>query len=938
MKDITPTIRLFAREHTTGRETALGEVDFPQEKDPCEIQGLRFTLAPPPSLGEHDLALKFPFQGGCVITLVSVFLRDSLDIPLPGPGVYSTGAQFTSTDATQNAPEDAVTQFAFVQGPGELVFTYAGLSRTLPAPALLHVDLRMAFDDPQDVLNFIRDKNQAAATPDTDCGVESLYTERIKQLEYETHYLRERLSAIENSRTWRTARQIITRMERVPMVSRLKRVVLRKRAKARADALPGLERLPAKFPKLTKPVCVLVPVYNGVDALRALADSLEQTHPNPNPLLLFLFIDDGSPDKGVQELLSSHRFFQRHDVQVEANAQNLGFVRTVNRGIKISPPQSDLILLNADTQVFGHAFAILQDVAERHNQECGLAQVGSVTPLTNNGTIASLFNWPDGGNMPEDLTPEMCAAAVEAARLKTPDQSAPTGVGFCMYMPRLALNIVGDLDAERFGLGYGEENDWCRRGAEQGFQHLICTETFVYHQEAQSFGAEQKQQLLETNMRALLERHPDYMGEVERYVTVDPLSQARERLLQGLGLLPPKHMKSIILVLHNNPDCGFGGTEWHVKWLTRALLIAQLSEGAIHITQVFPETRDGALHVVFRTPGDPNGAPDTETAFPAAECGDITGMVFSAADVLHCHHLRNMPKTVLDAIAHARPQRKIFTAHDFDALCPATNMIGPDKKYCSSPQDIARCNSCLSRILNKDESITAYRERTGEVLRTFDTLLFPSQSARSIFTSVYSGLGNTQEVFPHFLPCADDAKVVRNASAPARDAQRTLVFLGEISDLKGRKLLMEAGPTLQAAGYHLEVWGHASGLPKGLAEIRPYSSWKALPALAAQARPFAVCMPSIWPETFSYTLFEALTLIRRPVVVGPFGNPAEYVTTHNVGAALATVSPQALIDAVQHVEDNVEQLMNNVLRKAPEILSNSTLRGYIERYIAFFEE
>ena len=65
----------------------------------------------------------------------------------------------------------------------------------------------------------------------------------------------------------------------------------------------------------------------------------------------------------------------------------------------------------------------------------------------------------------------------------------PTTVGFCMYIRRAALADVGLFDAETFGRGYGEENDFCLRASARGWRHLLACDTFVYHEGAVSFGA-----------------------------------------------------------------------------------------------------------------------------------------------------------------------------------------------------------------------------------------------------------------------------------------------------------------------------------------------------------------------------------------------------------------------------------------------------------------
>jgi hypothetical protein len=84
--------------------------------------------------------------------------------------------------------------------------------------------------------------------------------------------------------------------------------------------------------------------------------------------------------------------------------------------------------------VFGNLFGTLQEEAYSAHR------IAAVTPLTNNGTIASLFNFPSGQEMPPLLEPEEVAQAVQSLNLSSPQVWAPTGVGFCVYLRRKAIS------------------------------------------------------------------------------------------------------------------------------------------------------------------------------------------------------------------------------------------------------------------------------------------------------------------------------------------------------------------------------------------------------------------------------------------------------------------------------------------------------------------
>ena len=65
-----------------------------------------------------------------------------------------------------------------------------------------------------------------------------------------------------------------------------------------------------------------------------------------------------------------------------------------------------------------------------------------------------------------------------------------SGVGFCMYVTRRALDLCGPFDEDTFGRGYGEEVDFCLRATRLGLRHLVEDSTFVYHRGGVSFADE----------------------------------------------------------------------------------------------------------------------------------------------------------------------------------------------------------------------------------------------------------------------------------------------------------------------------------------------------------------------------------------------------------------------------------------------------------------
>jgi GT2 family glycosyltransferase len=262
---------------------------------------------------------------------------------------------------------------------------------------------------------------------------------------------------------------------------------------------------------------VVIPVFNAADALARCLTAVRSTLDESRSVVI---VDDASDDPGVDRLLRRLAVgwtVIRHRV-------NRGFVASANRGMRAAG-RADVILLNSDTVPAGSWAARLERALASD------AAVASATPFTNNGEIASLPEFCRAAPVPAD--PEAWAAACSAAGPpRYPDM--PTAVGFCMAIKRRCLDAVGDFDAEAFGRGYGEENDWCMRAAADGWRHVLCDDAFVAHQGGASFGPLGLGPGDEP-MQRLLARHPDYLDRVRAFIEADPLAPVRQRVIQRLN-------------------------------------------------------------------------------------------------------------------------------------------------------------------------------------------------------------------------------------------------------------------------------------------------------------------------------------------------------------------------------------------------------------------
>jgi hypothetical protein len=230
-------------------------------------------------------------------------------------------------------------------------------------------------------------------------------------------------------------------------------------------------------------------------------------------------VDDRGPDPAIGRYLDELAAAGR--VTLLRNDHNLGFVQSVNRGMSLHGDR-DVVLLNSDTEVANDWLDRLSATAH------SAPDIATATPFSNNATICSYpFDGWTGG-VPGRLG-LAALDAVFAATLPGRPVDIPTAVGFCMYIRRDALRQVGLFDAERYGRGYGEENDFCMRALKSGWRHVLAADVFVFHEGNVSFGPE-KLELTQHATRILCEAHPDYPQRVQEFVARDPARPLRDAI------------------------------------------------------------------------------------------------------------------------------------------------------------------------------------------------------------------------------------------------------------------------------------------------------------------------------------------------------------------------------------------------------------------------
>lgn len=629
------------------------------------------------------------------------------------------------------------------------------------------------------------------------------------------------------------------------------------------------------FEKHSNPVYasidIIVPVYQGrYETLQCLHSVLSSTCEIPYELVV---IDDASPDFELSEQL--RKLANKGLFKLITNSTNHGFVYSVNRGMSLHKDR-DVVLLNSDTEVYNDWLERLAYAAYRNRL------TGTVTPLSNNATICSYPRFLHDNPYPLEIGyAEM--DALNARINKDKHIETPTGVGFCMYIKRECLNSIGLFDEEAFGRGYGEENDFCQRAIRNGWRNIIAADVFVRHWGACSFKGERAKRVQHA-LKVIATRYPDYQKDVNVFIKKDALADSR-RNLDWHRLLRMRREKNILVINHNRG----GGSERRLHEEVQHFL----NQGfGVFLLRPYPNQAKLGFISHPKIKSLPNLRPfdldDTLSVINLIKNLHITEV--------HTHSFVDFSSTTPENFVKIINRLKLYwviNLHDYKVICPRINLADENGLYCGEPND-AGCNKCLKerKSIFETTTIHAWRKMHDNMLRRANKVIVPSQDAATRLGHYFPKL--SVEVIPHETIAVSD-QPIRLPHLKNNEKLR-VVIIGAIGKLKGFEVLRACAKHAKRHALPIKfiVMGYTMNdrvlEALGVEITGKYHESEALDLLN-ELKPHAVWLPSLWPETYSYTLSIAL-LAHLPVFAFDIGAIAERLKEHNRHHWLMNLSMQ----------------------------------------------
>lgn len=631
---------------------------------------------------------------------------------------------------------------------------------------------------------------------------------------------------------------------------------------------------------------VVIPVYNGKQHLEILLPSLFRNTTQPHK---FIFVNDCSPDQTVLPWLKE-QCADREDCVVLENTENLGFPATVNKGAALC--KGHFVILNTDTEVPACWLErLMQPIWED-------SQVASVTPFSDAATI---FSFPFVGNdvvnqqFRREIGMERINEVLRQVTTDAPYLDAPTGVGFCMAINGDVWRKIGGLDAETFGKGYGEENDWCQRAIKSGYKNVLNPKLFVAHHHGGSFETEKKKQLIAKASELIKKLHPNYFKDVSKFIADDPWKKIRASALMKL-LLELKCSHSLYL--------GFvlgGGSELYQE---RAIK-EELDRGGCSLVLRYDVRRSSfCLEFYYK-----------QYCFKFEHvCKELMlSGIFQKVDKIIINQLYTWNKSQsLDEIADWLIRLKsyyscsvLYLAHDFYSICPRIFCLDQKNALCGMHHDLD-CSNCVGSP--KSLRLRNWHQQWQKICDVCDEIRFFSNSAAHTVCNYLNVPEEKIRVVPHESPLRPQPEL-----EIYRDELHISV-VGAISAHKGSDVVEKLARILRKKDKNAKIYivGSFSGNYEPNIFILPPYDKNHLGEILNKIKTTICFFPSVCPETFSYTISE-LMHVHAPIVSFNIGAQGERVAMYDKGRLVDGISAESAADCILRYYDELKNAEDSEL-------------------------
>lgn len=245
-------------------------------------------------------------------------------------------------------------------------------------------------------------------------------------------------------------------------------------------------------------------------------------------------------------------------------------------------------------------------------------------------------------------------------------------------------------------------------------------------------------------------------------------------------------------------------------------------------------------------------------------------------DLVHIHHLKNH---TFDIIYEAKNLNLpiVITLHDYYLVCPKINLIDNGNCCCINRESRELCEECMGEKIGMSyDELNLYREEVKKILLMCDEIIIPNKSVSEVLSNYYSGMKEKMRVIEH-----GQVGEISTYVPKYKRGKFNVAFIGGLKPCKGSKEIIKIIKNCTDREINFYIFGTVDDeefdyISKNNVNYTGVYFRKDIFKLLEENEINIVCILSVWPETFCYTLSEAWKC-NIPVITVNIGATGERV-------------------------------------------------------------
>ena len=276
----------------------------------------------------------------------------------------------------------------------------------------------------------------------------------------------------------------------------------------------------------------------------------------------------------------------------------------------------------------------------------------------------------------------------------------------------------------------------------------------------------------------------------------------------------------------------------------------------------------------------------------------------------------------------------ICTIHDFFYICPTFHLVDARGDYCGICMEGAERRKCVEQhpyIYSKFSrtDLIRFRKKFRAVLDNVDIFVFPSNSAKDIFSSYYGIDEHICRVIYHGTTLIKSETLLDERD----DGKLHVGIIGTMLKHKGQATIQTLIDSLKEYPVRFFHFGDGELAGRKLIKLGRYNRNDIAKLIQSKKIDVSLLL-STWPETFSYTLTESIAANVPPIVTN-MGALAERVSADKIGWLVDYKDIGGIRDLILHLSTEKSEIEK--YRKQIATLKLKTISEMHQEYVDLYE-